>query len=185
MTFFLSLSPFFPDGGKDRRVLYSDGDMEDLSIEDLQNLAKLDPNCNINKPRLSIKLKLGRSNSNLASGETKAPVNPHPNIPRIPRSEQEYTKLLRQYELERDTETTQRLAQDILAKSAEVDNLVANLPGMTRTRQMQLDRIDELIEKNRGVARELEEAYEVAVRRREEVRVVLEEHTCLALGLGK
>lgn len=181
------------EGGKDRRVLYTDGDMEDLSLDDLQELAELDPNYSVKKPRLSIKLKLNKSNSNVSNsggGEAKAirdngpSNNAQSRIPRIPRSEQEYIKLLHQYELERDTLITQQLAQNILTKSAEVDNLVANLPGMTRTRQMQLDRIAELIEKNKVVARELDESFELATRLREEVRVALEKHTCLALGLS-
>ncbi|KAL7517316.1 hypothetical protein ACHAWX_002248 [Stephanocyclus meneghinianus] len=181
------------EGGKDRRVLYTDGDMEDLSLDDLQELAKLDPNYSVKKPRLSIKLKLNKSNSNVSNsggGEAKAirdngpSNNAQSRIPRIPRSEQEYIKLLHQYELERDTLITQQLAQNILTKSAEVDNLVANLPGMTRTRQMQLDRIAELIEKNKVVARELDESFGLATRLREEVRVALEKHTCLALGLS-
>eukprot|EP00804_Cyclotella_cryptica_P007426 CCRYP_002628-RA/>CCRYP_002628-RA protein AED:0.30 eAED:0.30 QI:0/0.5/0.33/1/1/1/3/2279/327 len=181
------------EGGKDRRVLYTDGDKEDLSLDDLQELAKLDPNYTAKKPRLSIKLKLNKSNSNVSNssaGETKAIVDngpkhnsAQPGIPKIPRSEQEYIKLLHQSELERDTQITQQLAQNILTKSAEVDNQVAKLPGMTRTRQMQLDRIAELIEKNKVVARELEESFQVATKMREEVRVALEKHTCSALGL--
>lgn len=179
---------FGPDGGKDRRVLYTDGDMEDLSVRDLQELAKLDPKHSIKKPRLSIKLKLNRSNS--SNGEPKVEHGPTssntitPSTPKIPRTEVEYKKLLHLYELECDTKTTQQLAQNVLSKSAEVDNLVAKLPGMDRTRQMQMKRIEELIKKNQAVANELEEAYVLATKKRDDVRAALKEHTCKALGLG-
>ncbi|KAL3771290.1 hypothetical protein ACHAWO_005947 [Cyclotella atomus] len=171
-------------GGKDRRVVYTDGDMEDLSVDDLRDLAKLDPKHNIKKPRLSIKLK----KSNSTSGETKAEqptaTSSTAFIPKIPRTEGEYIKLLHQYELEQDTLTTQQLAQNVLEKSANVNNLVANLPGMERTRQMQMDRINELIEKNQTAAKQLEQAYELATQKREDVRTALDEHTSAALGLS-
>jgi len=160
--------------------------MEDLTLDDLRDLAKLDPRHTVKKPRLSIKLKLNRSNS--SSGmDTKADqstTNNVTSIPKIPRTEKEYVKLLQQYELERDTQITQQLAQNVLTKSADVNNLVANLPGMDRTRMMQMARIEELIDKNQVVAKELEEAYELATKRRSEVRAALEEHTCSALGLS-
>ena len=182
----INTSHSFPlEGGKDRRVLYTDGDMEDLSLDDLQELAKLDPKDTMKKPRLSIKLTLNKSDSK--GEETKAeqatPSKTTPSIPKIPRTEGEYIKLLHQYELEQDTQITQQLAQNILEKSANVNNLVAHLPGMDRTRQMQIDRINELIDKNEDVAKQLEEAYELAKKRREEVRTALDKHTSVALGL--
>ena len=181
----ISYHSLFLEGGKDRRVIYTDGDMEDLSVDDLEKLAKLDPQHSVKRPRLSIKLKLNKSGSKSDDGEPKleSSSNNIPNIPKIPRTESEYMKLLHQYELERDTATTQQLAQNILAKSAEVDNLVAKLPGMDRTRRMQMDRIEELIDRNQARAKELEEAYRVATQRREDVRDALEKHTCSALGL--
>ena len=60
---------------------------------------------------------------------------------------------------------------------------MANLPGMHRTRDEQMERINELIQQNHEVTRELEEAYVIAQKRREEVRVALGESTCLALGV--
>ena len=33
---------YFAEGGKDRRCVYSDGDVEDLSLDDLYELARLD-----------------------------------------------------------------------------------------------------------------------------------------------
>jgi hypothetical protein len=45
---------FLSENGKDRRVVYSDGDSEDLTLCDLQELAKLDPKKNNNsKPSCS------------------------------------------------------------------------------------------------------------------------------------
>lgn len=160
--------------------------MEDLSVDDLEKLSKLDPQHVAKKPRLSIKLKLNKTNSKSDDGEPKIESTPSniPNIPKIPRTESEYIKLLHQYELERDTATTEQLAQNILAKSAAVDNLVARLPGMDRTRSMQMDRIEELIDMNEAVAKELEETYQLATQRREDIRGALEKHTCSALGLG-
>lgn len=163
--------------------MYTDGDMEDLSVDDLHELAKLDPKHNMKKPRLSIKLKKSNSTGDETFTEQPTVTSSTPNVPKIPRTEGEYVKLLHQYELEQDTRTTQQLAQNILEKSANVNNLVANLPGMERTRQMQMDRINELIEKNQNAAKDLEEAYKLATEKREEVRTVLDIHTSAALGL--
>jgi len=148
--------------GYNHRCVYSDGDMEDLRLQDLEQLAKLDPNNNKTRKGLSAKI----------SDRVKFPL-----------TQTEYTKLLLDSEHQRDVETTQTLAKKILAKSAEVNDLVAKLPGMNRTRQMQMERINELIESNHNVTRKLEEAYLVAKDRREEVRVALGESTCLALGV--
>lgn len=164
--------------------MYTDGDMEDLSVDDLRELAKLDPKHILKKPRLSIKLKKNNSTGDETLTEPPIVTSSAPIFPKIPRTEGEYVKLLHQYELEQDTLITQQLAQNILEKSANVNNLVANLPGMERTRQMQMDRINELIKKNQNAAKQLEEAYELAREKREEVRTVLDVHTSAALGLG-
>jgi len=163
------------ENGYDRRCVYSDGDIEDLRLEDLELLAKLDPKYTKSSNKLSINLKAlpnQRSMTKTTSGNRK-----------IPLTQKEYTKLLIDSEHQRDVQTTSLLAHDILAKSAAVNDLVANLPGMNRTRQIQMERIDELIKRNHDVTRELEEAYAVARKRREEVRVALGESTCLALGV--
>jgi len=102
---------------------------------------------------------------------------------RIPLTQEEYTQFLIDSEHQRDIQTTQRLAQKILNKSAEVDNLVATLPGMDRTRDMQMTRIEELLERNHQVGKALDEAHILAKKRLEEVRKVLGETTCLALGV--
>jgi len=144
-------------------------------LEDLEQLSKLDPNHR--KSRLSTKVK-AHPTDNPKNGS-----NGTANIKKFPHTQAQYAQLLLESEHQRDVETTQLLAQDILAKSAAVDDLVAKLPGMNRTRQMQMERINELIKSNHDVTRDLEEAYVVAKERREEVRVGLGESTCLALGV--
>jgi len=169
--------------GYNRRCVYSDGDVEDLRLEDLEELAKLDPNNKLKKPRLSIKVKTVTTTTDNDNNDTAtAATNTKPNI-KFPLAQSQYTKLLLESEHQRDVQTTQILAQDILAKSAAVDDLVAKLPGMQRTRKMQMERIDELIRANHDVTRELEEAYRVAHEKRELVRKGLGETTCLALGV--
>ena len=54
--FYTDIIYIIKENGYDRRCVYSDGDIEDLRVEDLERLAKLDPNNNKTKPRLSIKL---------------------------------------------------------------------------------------------------------------------------------
>ncbi len=67
-----------------------------------------------------------------------------------------------------------------------MNDLVANLPGMERTRSMQLARITELIDENQRVMSELEKAYVVANKIRDEgVRKTLGECTALALCLDE
>ena len=168
--------------GKDRRCVYNDGDIEDLSLEELQRLAKLDPK-NVKKPKISIKLKVKQPSQDNKDDDTKEDSTTSSNKVRIPLSQEEYTKFLIDSEHQRDIQTTQHLAQQILQKSAEVDNLVARLPGMDRTRDMQMKRIEELLERNQQVAKELDEAHAVAKKKLEEVRKVLGETTCLALGV--
>ena len=115
---------------------------------------------------------------------SKPPASPSKENKRaFPMDQKDYTKLLLDTEHQRDVQTTSGLADDILAKSREVDDLVANLPGMDRTRDQQLSRIKELIASNHAVSRELDEAYVTAKEKRERVRNALEESTCLALGI--
>ena len=115
---------------------------------------------------------------------SKPPVSPPKEKKKaFPMDQKDYTKLLLDTEHQRDIQTTSGLANDILAKSKEVDDLVANLPGMDRTRDQQLRRINELITSNHAVSKELDEAYVTAKEKREKVRAALEESTCLALGI--
>ena len=173
----INASPFI-ENGKTRRCAYTDGDIEDLSMEDLEQLAKLDPNNNKPKPRLSIKLSKSDSKEVDNTPSKKYAVN-------FPLTQEKYTKLLLDTEHQRDVQTTQNLAQDILTKSAEVNDLVSKLPGMDRTRDMQIELINKLTQENHKVGKELEDAYVVANKRREEVRAALSESTCLALGVDE
>lgn len=185
---------------KNRRCHYNDGDVEDLSLDELKRLAKLDPDSKYyaKKPRLSIKLKVNKSKSsqdkeNTNDGEGDGDGEDHQDDDnnstssaskvRIPLTQEEYTQFLIDTEYQRDIQTTQRLAQTILNKSEQVDNLVAGLPGMHRTRDMQMERIEELLVRNHQVAKELDEAHVLAKERLQEVRKVLGETTFLALGV--
>ncbi len=164
---------------------------------DLENLARLDPNNNDDsgnnvaiaskRPRLTIKLNPSRrpaaaavdddnSDGNGARGGIRAAVG-------LPRTREEYIGLLRDAERMRDANTTGRLADDVLSRSRAVDDLVAKLPGMGRSRDVQMERIATLIRDNRNVMAELAIAHDAANRKREEVRRALAENTCLALGL--
>ena len=100
-----------------------------------------------------------------------------------PQSKEEYLKVLARMDFESDVGTAQRLAGEILAKSREVEELVDDLPGMGRSKEEQMDRIAALIEENRTVDRQLEEKHREASERRDEVRTMLREVTCSALGI--
>ena len=194
--------------------MYSDGDIEDLRLEDLEQLAKLDPlygknsiqnptDSNVNrakKPRLCIKLNVSKnkpphistsgaeqtSSSSLVSNTNAAMDTTSSSPPLFPMSRDDYIQLLHEAEHHRDYEITTQLAANVLSKSNAVNDLVANLPGMERTRSMQLARITELIDDNRKVMSELEEAYVVATKIRDEgVRRTLGECTALALCLDE
>jgi DNA-binding ferritin-like protein len=71
----------------------------------------------------------------------------------------------------------------VLEKSADIDKRVSSLSGMKRTRTDQMKRIKELVEQNQQVDKELQEAYALAVKRRDQVRKTLREGTCRALGI--
>jgi hypothetical protein len=70
-----------------------------------------------------------------------------------------------------------------LSRSRAVDGLVSKLPGMGRTRDVQMERITMLIRDNHRIMGVLEAAHELARARREEVRKALRETNCLALGV--
>lgn len=174
-----------------------------MRLEDLEQLAKLDPNHGNNnhsndihqtkKSRLCIKLNVSKNKPLSISGSINEGMaakddnmNNTQSTPIFPMSRIEYIKLLHDAEHYRDNEITTQLAANVLSKSNAVNDLVANLPGMERTRSMQLTRINELIEENRRVASELEEAFASANKLREDgVRSALREYTALALNLDE
>jgi len=100
-----------------------------------------------------------------------------------PRTKDEYRKLRSKLEVDKHTALVSKLAQEILGKSAAVDDLVANLPGMKKTKAQQMEHIQKLMEENIATDKELKTAYEQAEKRRNEVRSALERVTCNMLGI--
>lgn len=100
-----------------------------------------------------------------------------------PQSKEDYLKVLARMDFESDVGTAQRLAGEILDKSREVEELVDHLPGMERSKKGQMDRIATLIEENRTIDRQLEEKHREASEKRDQVRTMLREVTCSALGI--
>mmetsp|Transcript_23390 Transcript_23390/g.35003 ORF Transcript_23390/g.35003 Transcript_23390/m.35003 type:complete len:175 (+) Transcript_23390:326-850(+) len=102
-----------------------------------------------------------------------------------PRTREDYLKLLVRAERDKDAELVRRLADEALSKSAMVDNLVAKLPGMGRTKAQQMTRIQELIQQNQLVADDLQQAHDKAIKQRDQVRHILKRVTCTALGIDE
>mmetsp|Transcript_33519 Transcript_33519/g.41059 ORF Transcript_33519/g.41059 Transcript_33519/m.41059 type:complete len:272 (+) Transcript_33519:74-889(+) len=101
----------------------------------------------------------------------------------IPRNRDDYSRILARAEKEKDGALVSRLAGQVLNKSEAVNELAASLPGMERTKDMQMERIEELLRLNWEAEGELERVYGLAEERREEVRVVLRRVTIDALGI--
>eukprot|EP00550_Attheya_septentrionalis_P011985 CAMPEP_0198303758 /NCGR_PEP_ID=MMETSP1449-20131203/57056_1 /TAXON_ID=420275 /ORGANISM="Attheya septentrionalis, Strain CCMP2084" /LENGTH=205 /DNA_ID=CAMNT_0044006265 /DNA_START=356 /DNA_END=973 /DNA_ORIENTATION=- len=101
----------------------------------------------------------------------------------LPKTREEYFKMKAKSEMLEDTKLVTRVAQQILAKTEAVDELVEKLPGMDRTKAQQMERIQQLLDQNHAVSKELESAYEEAERKRNEVRTKLGEVTCDAIGI--
>ena len=81
----------------------------------------MDPK-NVKKPKISIKLKVKQPSQDNKDDDTKEDSTTSTNKVRIPLSQEEYTKFLIDSEHQRDIQTTQHLAQQILQKSAEVED---------------------------------------------------------------
>ena len=96
---------------------------------------------------------------------------------------EDFVRLHAKMEMEKDTELVLLLAKSVLDKSQEIDEQVAALPGMDRTRSQQMNRIKELIEFNQQASVELEEAFSAAKKRRDASRKFVQENTCRALGI--
>jgi len=101
----------------------------------------------------------------------------------IPRNRDDYAKLLERVEKDRDETLVSRLAQDVLDKSAEVDERVCNLPGIHRKKDEQMERIGVLLQENKEAADELESVYTDAQMKLLKVRSVLQKETCSVLGI--
>lgn len=100
-----------------------------------------------------------------------------------PQKREDYVRIFRLFEREKDAELVARLAKTVLQKSADVDERVSNISGMDRTKSQQMARIDELLRQNEIVDKELREVHELAKKRRDQIRKALQEKTCQALGI--
>lgn len=100
-----------------------------------------------------------------------------------PQKREDYRRIFGKIEREKDAGLVARLATTVLTKSADVDERVINLQGMDRTRTQQMKLIQELLAQNAAVEEELQSAYDTAKTRRDQVRKLLQEQTCEALGI--
>jgi hypothetical protein len=98
-----------------------------------------------------------------------------------PKTREEYLKLRAMNEMKIAMNVTNSQAENILSKSAALDDLVAALPGMNRTKKEQMDRIQELLDENKKVDDELRLVYQEAEKKRQEIRMALKKVTCKAL----
>ena len=127
---------------------------------------------NEQEPATSLLLSLNKSSSSGSDGSSL--------LDNIPRNHDEYTKLLEQVEKNKDEELVSRLAQDVLDKSAEVDERVCNLPGIHRMKDEQMELIKVLLNDNKEAADELDLAYKEAKDKLKKVRKKLSIVSCSA-----
>jgi hypothetical protein len=100
-----------------------------------------------------------------------------------PTTKDDFIRIHAKIEMTKDVELVSRLATTVLQKSAEVDARVAALPGISRTRAEQMQRIEDLMAQNQTIEKELDEQYALAKERRDQVRKLLRERTGEALGI--
>jgi hypothetical protein len=100
-----------------------------------------------------------------------------------PQKREDFIRIHAKIEMEKDAELVTQLASTVLEKSSDIDDRVAGLPGMHRTRSEQMKYIDKLLELNSEAAKELEETYALAQQRRDLVRAFVRDNTCAALGI--
>lgn len=98
-----------------------------------------------------------------------------------PKTREEYLKLRAMNEMKTAMNVTNSQAENILSKSAALDDLVAALPGMNRTKKEQMDLIQRLLDENKKVDEELRLVYKEAEKKRQEIRLALKKVTCKAL----
>ncbi|VEU34842.1 unnamed protein product [Pseudo-nitzschia multistriata] len=101
----------------------------------------------------------------------------------VPTREKDFRLIHERIREEKDADLVRAVAATVLEKSADIDRRVSELPGMHRTRKEQLERIEELIEKNKDTAARLEDAYRRAEHQRTKVRAFVRDHTCRSLGI--
>ncbi len=98
-----------------------------------------------------------------------------------PKSKEEYVKLRARNEMKKHAELVPKLAQNVLSKSAAVDDLVSKLPGMTKVEQMM--RIQKLMDENMKADVQLQVSHREAEEKRNAIRVALQRVTCKALSI--
>ncbi len=113
--------------------------------------------------------------------DTMAMVRKVTNTP--PQQREEFLRIHRKLEMQKDAELVKKVASTVLEKSADIDRKVSELPGMHRTRTEQMKLIEELIETNRLTSMKLEETYVRAEEQRTKIRAFVRENTCQALGI--
>jgi Subunit 21 of Mediator complex len=98
---------------------------------------------------------------------------------------EDFVRIHAKMEMEKDTELVAKLAESVLEKSDQIDDMVDSLPGMNRTREEQMKIIEGLISLNQQAARDLENAHRKASERRAACREFIQQHTCEALGIDE
>jgi Subunit 21 of Mediator complex len=98
---------------------------------------------------------------------------------------EDFVRIHAKMEMEKDTELVAKLAESVLEKSDQIDDMVDSLPGMNRTREEQMKIIEGLISLNQQAARDLENAHRKASERRAACREFIQRHTCEALGIDE
>lgn len=96
---------------------------------------------------------------------------------------EDFIRVHAKMEMEKDSDLVMRLASTVLEKSLLIDEGVDSLPGMDRTKDEQMKRIEELVQLNAKAARDLETAYVIAKDKRDTCREFIRNHTCEALGI--
>ena len=100
-----------------------------------------------------------------------------------PQKPEDFLRIHKKIEMEKDAELVKKMAGTVLEKSAEIDRRVSLLPGIHRTRTEQMKLIEGLIERNRKTAMKLEETYMKAEKQRRKVRTFVRDHSCESLGI--
>lgn len=103
--------------------------------------------------------------------------------PTPPKKREDYARIYAKIECLKDGDLVKRLADTVLEKSADIDQRVTHLPGMTRTNSQQMEYVEELLKNNQEVAVKLEETFNQAKERRDRVRTFVKDNTCTALGI--
>lgn len=112
----------------------------------------------------------------------KSSSNPSADV-LFPKTREQYAQVLTTIQQKEDAELVSQLASNVLKKSSAVDELVSKLPGMNRTKEEQLNRMDTLVRENWICAEEVNNAFKEAHGIRGQIRDLLDETTCDALGI--